>query len=82
MKQYCKLDAVTSTITTKHSNWEQLLVHQLSALNSFRQVKRLELKPGLHEPQLQVQWSVRLLYYIVVERVCLLTRARSSVARL
>ena len=27
-------------------------------------------KPGLHEPQLQVEWSVMFLYSLVVERRC------------
>ena len=36
------------------------------------------LKPGLHESQLPVEWSVTLLYSIVVERCCWLQRAAAS----
>ena len=35
--------------------------------------------PGLHEPQLQVEWSVTLLYSLVVKRRCWLG-ARNGVA--
>ena len=30
----------------------------------------LVIKPGLHEPQLQVEWSVAFLYSLVLERRC------------
>ena len=39
-------------------------------LKAFWPVAHLFLKPGLHEPQLQVEWSVTFLYSLVVERRC------------
>ena len=42
----------------------------LKQLRSYQKQKKISLKPGLHESQLQFEWNVTLLYSIVVERRC------------
>ena len=48
----------------KNSNNEELID---KAINAF---SFCPIKPGLRTPQLQVEWSVKLVYSIVVQRRC------------
>ena len=61
-----KFYLVKFTLTT--SNPPPLLSYTVCFGANGKTGPRQRVKPGLHQPQLQVEWSVTFLYSIVVER--------------
>ena len=51
-------------------NFEQLIINLRCKILEDIVGFRLNLKPGLHEPQLHVEWSFTFFYSLVVERRC------------